>query len=516
MQDGEGWGSMDETVSARSWAREEFEHLRAGDPRHRRRVLDMASSALLKPAGTITEVFPDAAKRKGAYTFLSSSVVSAEALLLACGTSCALRASALDQTLIPLDGSCVSLPDPHGHKRFGRLGSRKKGRGLKVISAIGVAPDGTPLGLLAQTWWARTGKKRKKKHASTPVAKKETQKWLDTIEQAHHRLLEHAPDTQGVFIIDREGDNWAVLGAIAGHERDFIIRAARDRTVLEDEDDDGKSAKKNRSNTRSKGKGKRTCKPKRKLRETVNQQPVLMTFVLDVPAGPKRRARRVTLEVRVCRVLLPLYEASSGKPHPQHVNVVSVREVGKPPKGEKALDWLLMTSLPIDTEEEVCAIINGYQTRWSIESFHKTWKSGGCQIEDTQLRDRDRVIKWAVILAAVAIRVERMKHLGRTQPELPASEELSIYEINALLLLKQREKKRTEEVPNEVPTMQKATLWLAHLGGYVDQKSPPGAITIGRGFERVRAVAEAFEELNLTPRLAPKAPKKPGRAARTG
>jgi hypothetical protein len=85
-----------------------------------------------------------------------------------------------------------------------------------------------------------------------------------------------------------------------------------------------------------------------------------------------------------------------------------------------------------------------------------------------------------------------------------------------LLLLKQREKKRTEEVPNEVPTMQKATLWLAHLGGYVDQKSPPGAITIGRGFERVRAVAEAFEELNLTPRLAPKAPKKPGRAARTG
>lgn len=507
---------MDETVAARSWAREEFEHLEAGDPRHRRRVLDMAGSALLKPAGTITEVFPEGAKRKGAYTFLSSSVVSAKALLLACGQACALRAADFDQTLIPLDGSCVSLPDPRGHKRFGRLGSRKKGRGLKVISAIGIAPDGTPLGLLAQTWWARKGKKRKKKkHASIPVAQKETQRWLDTIERVDEQLIKHAPETQGVFVIDREGDSWAVLGAIVERKRQFIIRAARDRTVLES--DEGQL--KNKSNTRSESKNKNKNKNKRKLRETLAEQPVLMTFELDVPAGPKRKARRVTLEVRVARVLLPLYESWAGKPHPQHVNVVSVREVGTPPKGEKALDWLLMTSLPIDTEEEVCAIIAGYQTRWAIESFHKTWKSGGCQIEDTQLRDRDRVIKWAVILAAVAMRIERIKHLGRTQPELPASKELSIYELNALLLLKQKQKKRNEEVPNKVPTMAKATLWIAHLGGYVDQKSPPGAITIGRGFERVRAVAEAFEALELTPLLPPtalKAPKKPRKAVRTG
>ncbi len=482
---------MDEILAARCWARDEFEHLTEGDPRHRRRLLDLASAVLLSPAGTITEVFPTSAQRKGAYAFLSSRVVSTEALLLACGQACALRAADFPTVLIPLDGSCLSLPDPHGRKRFGRLGSRQKGRGLKVISALAVAPDGTPLGLLAQTWWARPRAKRKKQHARLPVAKKETQRWLDTIETAHQQLANSAPDTRGVFLIDREGDGWAVLGTIDRLRRHFIIRAAKNRNVI------------------------RADGSKGKLRETLAEQEVRSTFVLDVPAGPKRLARRATMEVRTATVLLPLKESWSNTPHPQTTHVVSVREVA-PPKGQTPLDWLLMSNLPIDTDEQVCLVIDGYQTRWLVESFHKTWKSGGCQVEDTQLRDRDRVSKWAAILATVALRIERIKYLGRTEPDKPASEEFSVYELNALLLLKQKEKKRTETIPNEIPTMGQATRWLAHLGGYVEQKSPPGAITLGRGLKRVRAGAEMLEALELTPLVTLEPAKKPRKARRTG
>ena len=128
-----------------------------------------------------------------------------------------------------------------------------------------------------------------------------------------------------------------------------------------------------------------------------------------------------------------------------------------------------------------------------LEEFHRTWKTGGCKVEDTQLRSRDAVIRWATILAVVAARIERLKRLGRQQPERPASDELSAVEIEVLLVLKRRQKKRTEHVPDGVPTMAQATRWIADLGGYTGKSSggPPGSITIGRGLERLLYGVEA-------------------------
>lgn len=83
-------------------------------------------------------------------------------------------------------------------------------------------------------------------------------------------------------------------------------------------------------------------------------------------------------------------------------------------------------------------------------------------------------MKWATLLAAVAVRVERLKYLARNEPDTPATIELSTYELRALVLLKKREKKRTE-------------------GG------PPGAVTIGRGLARVQIAAAVLEELALEP-----------------
>jgi hypothetical protein len=57
------------------------------------------------------------------------------------------------------------------------------------------------------------------------------------------------------------------------------------------------------------------------------------------------------------------------------------------------------------------------------------------------------------LLAAVASRVERLKHLARETPDAPASVELSPAEIGATLLLKRQHKKRTETVPDSMPTI---------------------------------------------------------------
>jgi hypothetical protein len=142
-------------------------------------------------------------------------------------------------------------------------------------------------------------------------------------------------------------------------------------------------------------------------------------------------------------------------------------------------------------------VVFGYTQRWRIEDFHRAWKRGICNVEDTRLRARAHVIKWASVLAAVAVRAERLKHLSREQPARPASDELSKIEIDALLLLKRRNRKRTEVIPDTIPDLETATRWIAELGGYTGKSSggPPGATTIARGLERLQMAVDVLDAL---------------------
>ncbi|HEY6123392.1 MAG TPA: transposase [Steroidobacteraceae bacterium] len=54
----------------------------------------------------------------------------------------------------------------------------------------------------------------------------------------------------------------------------------------------------------------------------------------------------------------------------------------------------------IETHEDVHEVVSGYTQRWKIEELHRTWKSGACRVEETQLRTADAVMKWAIITAA--------------------------------------------------------------------------------------------------------------------
>jgi hypothetical protein len=202
--------------------------------------------------------------------------------------------------------------------------------------------------------------------------------------------------------------------------------------------------------------------------------------------------------VRTHKVTLLLRNKKNGKLMPTSFNVVWAREVNNVPPNEKPLDWMLFTNYPVDTLEQARQVIYGYSQRWRIEDFHRTWKSGHCDIESSQLRSQHALKKWATVMAAVAMRVERIKLLARTQPDLPASVELSPTEIRALLLMKRKYAKRTEQITDDMmPTIAQATEWIARLGGYTGKSSggPPGSITIGRGLEYVRTITDGLEAL---------------------
>ena len=154
-----------------------------------------------------------------------------------------------------------------------------------------------------------------------------------------------------------------------------------------------------------------------------------------------------------------------------------------------------MTNAEVNEFEDARDILRGYGFRWRAEDFHRAWKCGLCNVEDTQLHTQARVIRWATMLAAVAARAERLKHLARTQPDAAATVALSPMEIDALRAAKTKYKARTETIPEAMPTIAQAVLWIAELGGYTGKSSggPPGSTTIGRGLEWLMVWTDAFE-----------------------
>jgi len=459
----------------RQWAAQEFGAAKLGDARRTARLVGMAVGVAQAPGGKVSEVFRDEAEQQGAYDFLESTKIQVAPIESALSEACARRAANEAFAFVSVDGCTLSLVDRRHAKGFGPIGAGAA-RGIKVVSGLALDPKGTPLGLTAQKYWARpdlptrTRNQQRNDCARRADKDKETQHWVDVMAATLSRFDETG--AKAWVVADREADARTILLELAGRPTHrFTIRSSWNRRL----DVVGHE--------------------RAYLRQALQRQRVCARYKLHVPASPKRAARTARMHMRVLDVKLRLKVPNTRIVKTVHVSAVWTQERGTNPVGEKPLDWLLLTNVPVRSAEDATSVLLSYTMRWRVEEMHKAWKSGACQVEQTQLRSKDAVIKWATILAAVATRVERLKLLARSEPEAPASIELSSYEIRALILLKREHKKRTETVPDDIPTIAQATRWIADLGGYTGKSSggPPGSITIGRGFERVRVSAEILK-----------------------
>jgi hypothetical protein len=107
------------------------------------------------------------------------------------------------------------------------------------------------------------------------------------------------------------------------------------------------------------------------------------------------------------------------------------------PSGEKLLDWLLFTNAKVVNLADAMDVVTRLLAALA-QDFHKTWKSGARDVASSQLRSAHAIVAWATILAAAAVRVERLKKLSRTDPGRTAGVELSHAQKRALIILKRR------------------------------------------------------------------------------
>jgi len=453
-----------------TWAALEFGSAELGDIRRTRRLVDIAARAAEQPAGKITEVFADGAEREAAFRLVENDEIHPDEMSVAARRACAARAADFPFVFVPVDGSSLNLTDWQRQKRLGVVGARSKGaQGLKVMSALAVSPDGVPLGICGQEYWARPKKagKRQGQVDNRHFENKETVYWLTLMAQVRSAMSAMAAKTIPWFQLDRGGDAWPVVleGVEPGHL--FTVRASHNRRLWECGDES-----------------------RRYLWEEITSAPVLGEYELSVAGGPGRKARKARMEVRATEVTLRLQEYPAKRVCPATLFGVMTREVSSVPADEKPIEWLLLTTYEARTFGDAQLVIRGYAQRWRIEEFHRIWKTGRCNLEDTQLGDRDHVVRWAMILASVAARLLRINYLGRNQPDLPASIEFERAEIDAVIMLRKPKGRQR----GTMPTVGEVVHWLADIGGYTGKSSggPPGAIVIGRGLQRIQSVVQVI------------------------
>lgn len=476
------------TRSATRWAEQEFGRTQLGDIRRTRRLVEMAASAADRPSGKVAVVFDRMRDREGAYDFLERGD-DAAAVADGMFRATAARVRGAKSIYVAIDIASLTLTDEKKTKGFGPVGSPNGPvYGLMVANALAVSEAGVPLGLIDQCYWVRgdymrgTIEERTKKNLRRPFEDKQGANFVRAASRAMSRL-EDSGVTPWV-VIDREGDNREILSVLHLMPCHFTVRGTKNRSLSKSSDEQN-------------------------VRESLELEKPRLQQQVAIGRSGARAARSATVEVRAKKVTLQ-FGANPLAPSEQlEVHAVLIREVEVTSNRTDALNWLLYTNAPIDTKAALAKVVASYRARWRVEEFHRTWKQGHCNVEEAQLRSVDALVTWAVILAAVATRIERLKYLSRNTPDEPASVELDDSEIEALKIERRARYEGRELSLPEMPTIREATSWVAEMGGWVPQKSsgPPGSVTLARGIERLAIYVRAM----LDVRAEAKKPRKKAR-----
>jgi hypothetical protein len=150
------------------------------------------------------------------------------------------------------------------------------------------------------------------------------------------------------------------------------------------------------------------------------------------------------------------------------------------------LNWILLTSEPVDTVEQVKQIVRYYELRWRIEEYHKAWKSG-VGVERLRQQSAENLERMVVITAFVAVRLLQLREQlpcradkNESQSTLPCDQVLRAEEWKVLWRTVQK-----VALPASPPTARWACLALARLGGFSDTKHTgrPGWNTLWHGWQ---------------------------------
>jgi hypothetical protein len=437
------------------WAVTEFGDADLGDARRTARLVHLASVLGAQPTASLPDATDDPATLKAAYRFFDNAAVDPAQILASHVQATIARLRQVPLVLAVQDTTYLDWTDHPATTGLGPLVSVHQ-QGLLAHTTLAITPERVPLGLLAQQVWARDPATfaQQPDHKQRSIDEKESQKWLTSL-AAVAELQAACPATQFVSVGDAEADVYDLFLAPRPPGVDLLVRAAQDRRVEHLE---------------------------HALWAAVRAAPVATTRDVVVPRreGQPARTARLTVQWRAVTLRPPKRRTAEQLPSVQVWAVLAVEP--NPPPGVEAVEWLLLTTVPVRCTADALERLEWYACRWGIETWHKVLKSG-CQIEARQLETAARLQRCLALYSVIAWRIVYGTMLARAVPEIPCTVLLDADEWQALYCAIHR----TPTPPVTPPSIRAAVRWIAQLGGFLGRKGDgePGVTVLWRGFQHL-------------------------------
>ncbi len=354
------------------------------------------------------------------------------------------------------------------------------------VLAVDGGASGEVIGLLNQRWFDDPKTPAKETRAQRRLRWTRSQVWPEAVRAVGRG--EQA--SRWIHVADREADDFQLFGACEQTGGGWVVRVQHNRRLDDGQDD---------ANVRN----------ALYLRQALAQAPVAGGYTVAVQARaatdancPPRR-RRAAQDARLAKVVVSFRQVALPPPRndpryaqPMTMFAVWAREVD-PPDGVEPVDWLLLSSEPVESLADALRIIQWYRRRWLIEDFHKAQKTG-CRLEKSQLNSSLAVQRLAAITAAVAVRLLQMRHAA-DDPQIapqPAREHFDPWWVMVVATLAKR-------TPQNL-TVQQFYRTIAQHGGWLGRKHDgrPGFGSLWHGWQRI---ADHVEGIHLLAQAHPDA-----------
>lgn len=442
-----------------------------GDKRLNKRSVKVLEGLHADTQSSVNGAFDNWADTLGAYRLFDNPAVTPEKIFEPHYQATRQRMQEYPVVLVVQDTTDLNYT-PHP-PQDARCLNKADQLGFYDHTLLATTPDGVPVGLLDTQWFDRAAESLGKRHerVTLPLEEKESFRWLQGFRRAS-QVAEQCPQTQVVCVADREADMYDMyLEAQQAGTADYVIRSKEENrcttTRVPPAEHDSR------------------CAVYRKIRDEVRGSPLKARRTVALPQTPQRESRVAELEIRALSVTMKPPKNRTGLA-PADCNVVHVQEVGY--GGEDAVQWWLITSLPIDTLEEVERIIDYYRARWTIEVYFRTLKTG-CRVEKLQLETVARLQNCLAFYKIIAWRVLMLTHLNRHDPTLSCDTVFTDCEWQAVWQVTTK-----QPVPKKPPSLGEFMRLLASLGGYNNRPNepPPGPQPIWIGIRRMHDFALAW------------------------
>jgi len=266
------------------------------------------------------------------------------------------------------------------------------------------------------------GNRKKEKRKKLPIEQKESIKWLKSFRKVAE-IQKLCPETLLVSMGDRESDIYDLfLEATKEAGPAILIRADKGR--------------------------KRKVDREEYLWEFMAKKDVAGILKIHIPHSGSHVPRDAWLDVRFAEVTL-----RPPQDHSQPIQIWAVHVLERVWQREREIkddpiEWMLLTTVPVETFADAQKRVEWYSGRWGIEVFHRTLKSG-CRIKDRQLEVADRLETCLGMDMVVAWRVYYLTMLGRETPDVSCTVFFKEIEWKALCCFVNR----TPIAPQEPPTI---------------------------------------------------------------